>query len=70
MHELGFDSVWVHSGYFDIIHQARRESFGAGGRGGGMGEGGRERGRGGEGAEEGGWYQSRGEEREKAALAV
>jgi hypothetical protein len=23
VHELGFDSVWVHSGYFDIIQQTR-----------------------------------------------
>ena len=23
VHELGFDSVWVHSGYFDIIQQHR-----------------------------------------------
>jgi 1,4-alpha-glucan branching enzyme len=31
--ELGFDSVWVHSGYFDIIHQHR--ALGRGHHGGG-----------------------------------
>lgn len=33
VHELGFDSVWVHSGYFDIIQQHR--ALGRGHHGGG-----------------------------------
>ena len=35
VHEMGFDSVWVHSGYFDIIQQHRalgRGHHGGGGR--------------------------------------
>ena len=34
VHELGFDSVWVHSGYFDIIQQHR--ALGRGHHGGGV----------------------------------
>ena len=34
VHELGFDSVWVHSGYFDIIQQTR--ALGRGHHGGQM----------------------------------
>ncbi len=33
VHELGFDALWVHSGYFDIIHQHR--ALGRGHHGGG-----------------------------------
>jgi 1,4-alpha-glucan branching enzyme len=33
VHHLGFDSLWVHSGYFDIIHQHR--ALGRGHHGGG-----------------------------------